>query len=70
MEIAVLVRMANDVAHFFEATPDQEQAAKEIATHLRNFWDPSMRRELVAHAQHGGEGLRDSVKRAVGRLEV
>lgn len=68
MEVAVLVRMANDIANFFEAYPDREVAAQEIARHLKNFWDPLMRRELMAHVERGGEGLHDSVKRAAEKL--
>ena len=68
MDIAVLVRMANDIANFFEAYPDRERAVAEIAGHLNNFWDPSMRRQLMAHVAAGGAGLHDSVKEAVGKI--
>ena len=65
MDITVLVRMANDIANFFEATPDREQASREIAAHLKSFWDPAMRRQLVEHVSGGGAGLHASVQRAV-----
>lgn len=65
MDIAVLVRMANDIGHFFDAYPDKDRAAGAIAAHLKQFWDPAMRRQLVDHAAKDGAGLDTSVKKAV-----
>jgi len=40
------------------------------AQHLRSFWDPRMRREIVAHlAGKGGEGLNEIARDAVRTLE-
>jgi formate dehydrogenase subunit delta len=47
-----LVRMANQIAANFSHHPDA-QAAAEVADHIRMFWPPSMRRELVDNV-HGG----------------
>ncbi|MBI5853302.1 MAG: formate dehydrogenase subunit delta [Planctomycetes bacterium] len=60
-----LVKMANEIAAFFEAEPDRKVVLEGIANHLKRFWDPRMRRELLAHFQRGGEGLRDSVREAL-----
>lgn len=68
MDISVLIRMANDIANFFEANPDRAQAEREIAAHLKNFWDPSMRRQLLEHVAGGGAGLHASVVQAVRQL--
>ena len=38
-----LIRMANQIGHFFESMPDHDAALRGIAKHLRNFWDPRMR---------------------------
>lgn len=65
MSVADLVRMANDIGRFFEAETDRAAAVAGIADHLRRFWDPRMRRQLLAHAQAGGEGLIDIVREAV-----
>ena len=43
-----LTRMANQIGTFFESMPDREEALEGIATHLKNFWDPRMRREFLA----------------------
>ena len=49
MDADNLVRMANRIGEFFLSMPDTEEATHEIAQHLRKFWEPRMRRELLAH---------------------
>ena len=69
MRIERLVAMANDISAFFAADPDRGEAARNVATHLRRFWDPRMRREIVAHYQSGDiKGLHDVARAAVGLL--
>ena len=68
MRIERLVTMANDIGAFFDAEPDKVEAAKGVANHLKRFWDPRMRRQIVAHYQAGGVGLRDVTRSAIGML--
>jgi formate dehydrogenase subunit delta len=71
MEIERLVRMANDIARFFQAEPDHAEAVNGIVSHITRFWDPRMRREIVAHLETGhGEGLSDLALEAVKNLPV
>jgi formate dehydrogenase subunit delta len=56
METRDMLRMANQIADFFRSYP-REEALKEVATHLNNFWDPRMRKHLFEHLAKGGEGL-------------
>lgn len=66
MDIDNLVRMANRIGQFFESMPDADEASREIALHLRKFWEPRMRQALLAHLDaRGGEGLSPVVLRAV-----
>ncbi len=51
-----LVRMANQIAQFFQSQPHDEAVAG-IADHLRSFWTPTMRRQIADHAAAGGAGL-------------
>ena len=61
-----LVRMANRIGEFFAAMPDAQEAQAGIAGHLQRFWDPRMRREILAHVeQHGGTGLSEIVRQAI-----
>jgi len=62
-----LVYMANQIGRFF-AHEGEVQAPESIALHLRKFWDPRMRRAVLAHLDSGGAGLDPLVRRAVERL--
>lgn len=48
MHIDSLVTKANSIGDFFAAMPDREAALADIADHIRKFWEPRMRRALVA----------------------
>ncbi len=56
MEVATLVRMANQIAAYFSSYPKSE-ALDGISSHIHNLWDPRMRNDLKAHLDKGGEGL-------------
>src|SRR5947208_3620704 len=59
-----LVYMANQIGSFFKAQ-DIDAAPAKIAEHLRKYWDPRMRRAIVAHLDAGGAGLEPAVRQAV-----
>jgi formate dehydrogenase subunit delta len=63
-----LVHMANQIGKFF-AHEGETRAAKSVATHLRRYWDPRMRRAILAHYDSGGAGLDPIVREAVGSLK-
>lgn len=69
MRIERLVEMANDIGSFFAVEPEDETAVDAIASHLRRFWDPRMRKAILDHLATGGEGLNDRVRQAVARME-
>jgi formate dehydrogenase subunit delta len=56
MQSSDLVRMANQIAAYFEPYPKAE-ALDGIAKHIHAFWDPRMRNALKAHIDKGGDGL-------------
>jgi formate dehydrogenase subunit delta len=68
MRIERLVAMANDISQFFAADPDPGEGARSVANHLRRYWDPRMRREIVAHYSAGGEGLQALARAGVALL--
>ena len=73
MDSQHLVKMANNIASFFEAEPDASKGAKGVAEHLKNFWDPRMRREILAYAdEQQGAGLKKIVLEAlrIHRVEI
>lgn len=63
-----LVRMANQIAGFF-AHEGPERATLSIEDHLRKFWDPRMRDEIVAALADGrAAGLHPLAAAAIERL--
>lgn len=66
MDIHNLVRMANQIGSFYESYPDPVEAASEIASHLRKFWAPRMRSQMLAYVDNqNGEGLHEAVLAAI-----
>lgn len=66
MDAHKLVKMANEIASFFEAEPDRAVMLESVAGHLKRFWDPRMRREFLRWVdEHQGEGLKDNVREAI-----
>lgn len=64
-----LIHMANQIAAFFASQP-REDAAARTAGHLRDFWDPAMREQLIAAAAGGAEGIDPVARAAVDRLRA
>jgi formate dehydrogenase subunit delta len=61
-----LVKMANQIGDFFAAMPDRQEALDGIATHIRKFWEPRMRRQIYRHLDEAqGEGLHPIVLEAL-----
>ena len=66
--MATLIRMANQIGDFFKSYPPEE-AVPQIATHIQKFWDPRMRKKILAHlAEHDGEGLKPLVLDAIRKV--
>jgi formate dehydrogenase subunit delta len=61
MDVQRLVKMANDIGSFFESDGNAERGAKGVADHIRMFWDPRMRRQILEHLDEGGAGLKPLV---------
>ncbi|CAB3757749.1 formate dehydrogenase [Burkholderia sp. MSh2] len=69
MDNGHLIDMANQIGAFFESMPDRDEALAGIADHIRRFWEPRMRRALLAAlddpsceaAQRAAPILRDAI---------
>ena len=64
-----LAMMANQIGAFFKAQGEAEAPAA-IADHLKKFWDPGMRADILAHLAGGGAGLDPLVRTAVELLRA
>ena len=61
-----LVKMANQIAHYFDSEPDRALAVQGVGQHLQSFWTPAMRRQLAEWIEvNAGEGLDPKVREAM-----
>lgn len=67
MALTDLVRMLNQIAANF-SYEDPERAAHDIAAHLRSFWTPTMRSEILEHGRSDPGDLSGLSKLALGQL--
>ncbi|NOZ32290.1 MAG: formate dehydrogenase subunit delta [Alphaproteobacteria bacterium] len=51
-----VVRMANQIAEYFSAYPEEEALAG-ISGHISQFWEPRLRKTLAALVRKGEPGL-------------
>lgn len=68
MNIDPLIKMANDIAAYFDSEKDRDEAARLVANHLKRYWEPRMRRAIIAHFEKGGGGLGDLARGGVALL--
>jgi formate dehydrogenase subunit delta len=69
MNIDLLIKMANQITEFWEGEAGEDLAVKEVATHLRRYWEPRMRGQMITYyEERQGAGLNDVAKRAVELL--
>ena len=64
-ELQTLVKMANQIAANFSF---QAEAAEKTAAHIKRFWAPSMRQQILEHVAAGGADLDDIALQAVRQL--
>ncbi|MGP3698380.1 formate dehydrogenase subunit delta [Rhodobacter sp. NSM] len=62
-----LIYMANQIATFFESKPHAE-GVLGTAAHINDFWEPRMRRQLLALIDEGRPGLRPLVLDAANEI--
>jgi formate dehydrogenase subunit delta len=68
MQADKLTMMANQIGAFFKAQ-GETAAPAAIADHLKKFWDPGMRADIVVHLDNGGAGMDPLVRSAVALLK-
>lgn len=68
MEKSNLIKMANDIGSFFKSEPDRALAIQGVEQHIKNFWEPRMRKEIIEYLENGGADLMDIVAEAVKKL--
>jgi formate dehydrogenase subunit delta len=59
--------MANQIGKFFAAQGEKDMV-EGVATHIKKFWEPRMRKAIFAHLDAGGAGLDPNVRKALESL--
>jgi formate dehydrogenase subunit delta len=71
MNIDLLIKMTNEIGDFFKGAEvnDSKAAAQDVANHLRRYWDPRMRVQMLKYyEERQGAGLTDLARNAVALL--
>jgi len=69
MNIDLLIKMANEIGSFWEGEVGADKASNDVATHLKRYWEPRMRAQMITNfEQRQGAGLSDVAKGAVALL--
>jgi formate dehydrogenase subunit delta len=68
MDNSNLIKMANNIGAFFKSEPDRALAISGVEQHIRNFWEPRMRKQIVQYVQQDGTELLDIVAEAVRHI--
>lgn len=67
MDSEKMIHQANQIAAYFEAYPE-DKAREGVLDHIRKFWPPNMRTELVAYKKESGAGLHPLVAWAADNI--
>ena len=70
MKTERLVEMLNDITAFFQTEPERRDAVVGITNHVKRFWDPRMRAQIIDHDDAGGVGLDHLAREAVAALKA
>jgi formate dehydrogenase subunit delta len=65
MDSQNLIDMANRIGDFFDSMPDRDEALAGAADHIRRFWEPRMRRALLASLDEGDDAISPFVREAL-----
>jgi formate dehydrogenase subunit delta len=69
MNTDLMIKMLNEISAFFDGEDDKEQAMRDVKSHVRKFWEPRMRAQLLDYyEQRQGAGLCDLAMKAVQLL--
>ncbi len=63
MDVNNLIKMANQIGTFFDSMPDRAQAIEDIATHIKRFWEPRMRRAILESIDSKQDGAMSEIVR-------
>ena len=62
-----LIYMANQIATFFTSQPEAERVTR-VTAHIKDFWEPRMRKQLFEIVDTGRPGIDPLVLAATAKL--
>ena len=71
MNIDLLIKMTNEIGEFFAGVEvnDPQAAARDVANHLKRYWEPRMRTQMLKYyEERAGAGLTELARNAVALL--
>ena len=69
MNIDLLIKMTNEIGEFFAGTAEAPEAARAVANHLKRYWEPRMRAQMITYfEQRDGAGLTEIARSAVALM--
>ncbi len=68
-QLQQLIKMINQIGANNLHHDSEDEAADMVAKHLKKFWAPSMRSQLLEYAAADGEGLSGISRMALRKLE-
>jgi formate dehydrogenase subunit delta len=71
MNIDLLIKMTNEISEFFRTASEPDQAARDVAAHIRRYWEPRMRAQMLDYyEQRQGAGLTELAKSGIAVLHA
>jgi formate dehydrogenase subunit delta len=69
LNIDHMIKMTNEISSFWQGEVGEAAAANEVATHLKRYWEPRMRAQMITYyRERHGAGLSDVALKAVQLL--
>jgi formate dehydrogenase subunit delta len=69
MNIDLLIKMTNEIGAFFAGTTGAPEASRAVANHLKRYWEPRMRAQMIAYyEERNGAGLTELARNGVALM--
>ncbi len=68
-ELDHLIKMINQITSNIAIGESDEVTSEKVADHIRRFWAKSMKQQIIAYADEGGDELQPAAMAAVQRLK-
>lgn len=67
-ELNHLIKMINQISNNIAPGEDDNVAAPKVADHIKRFWAPHMKQQVIEYAQNDGAELQPTAMAAISLL--